>query len=158
MSLLFYINTVAAADISPGKKKLIDTLLVQTGQSGVAMGKQFSDLFIQQMVMILKQSKPDIEPKAFDIVEEEIISIIDEEIVVNGVLKEMMYPIYDKHFNEAELKKMIALNSTEFGKKMIRVMPMITQEGMQAGQQFGQTLGPKIQQRIVDRFQKEGIQ
>lgn len=52
---------------------------------------------------------------------------------------------------------MVEFNNTEFGKKIIRVMPKITQEGMQAGQQFGQTLGPKIQQRIVARFQKEGI-
>jgi len=158
LSLLFSINTPVAADISPAKKKLIDILLVQTGQSGIAVGKQFSNLFIQQMKMALKKSKPDIDPKAFDIVEEEIISIIDEELVVSGALNKMMYPIYDKHFSETELKKMIELNNTEFGKKMIRVMPMVTQEGIQAGQQFGQTLGPKIQQRIISRFKKEGIQ
>lgn len=158
LSVLLSASTLAAADISPNKKKLIDTLLEQTGQSAIAVGKQFSDAFIQQMTMVLKQSKPDIDPKAFDIVEEEITSIINEEIVVDGALNEIMYPIYDKHFSEAELKKMIEINNTEFGKKMIRVMPMIAQEGMQAGQQFGETLGPKIQQRISARFQKEGIE
>lgn len=52
LSLLLSANTLAAADIRPNKKKLIDTLLEQTGQSGIAVGKQFSDVFIQQMTKV----------------------------------------------------------------------------------------------------------
>ncbi|MEJ2641241.1 MAG: DUF2059 domain-containing protein [Desulfosarcinaceae bacterium] len=157
LSIILAANALAASEISKEKKALIDTLLAQTGQSAIAIGKQFSNLFIQQMTAILEKSKPDIDPKAFDILEEEINAVIHEEIVVNGALSEMMYPIYDKHFTNAELKKMIELNKTEFGKKMIRVMPLITQESMQAGQQFGQGLGPKIKKRLTDRFREEGI-
>ena len=157
-TLVFSLNAYAAEDMDTEKKKLIDALLEQTGQSAMAIGKQFSGAFIQQMTMILKQSKPDIDPKAFDILEEVIISIIDEEMVLKGAFKDMMYPLYSKHFSEDELKKMIELNNTEFGKKMIRIMPIITQEGMLAGQQFGQSLGPKIQQRIIARFKEEGIE
>ncbi len=146
------------SSISKEKRALIDTLLQQTGQSAVAMGKQFSDLFIQQMVIALKRSRPDINPKAFDIVKEEINGIMNEEFVINGALGSMMYPIYDRHFTADELRKMIELNNTDFGKKMIRVMPRISQEGMHAGQQFGQQIAPKIQQRIIDRLKKEGIE
>ncbi|WDE07846.1 DUF2059 domain-containing protein [Thalassomonas viridans] len=157
-TLIFSFNTYAANDTDAEKKKLIEVLLEQTGQSAITIGKQFSDAFIQQMTMVLKQSQQDIDPKAFDILEEEIKLIIDEEIVQNGAFKELMFPIYSKHFTAAELKKMIELNNTEFGKKMIKVMPMITQEGMMAGQQLGQLIGPKIQARVAARFQKEGIQ
>ena len=69
----------------------------------------------------------------------------------------MLYPIYNKHFTEDELRKMIEINDTEFGKKLIRVMPLISQEGMLVGQEFGQKLGPKIQKRITKRFKEEGI-
>ncbi|KPA52136.1 hypothetical protein VT25_10775 [Photobacterium leiognathi subsp. mandapamensis] len=144
-------------DIPVSKKLLIDKLLAQTGQSAVAVGKQYSDLFTQQMTVILKQSKPDINPKAFDIVEEEISTIMDEEFVINDSFRTMMYPIYSKHFTEDELRKMIEINDTEFGKKLIRVMPLINQEGMLVGQEFGKKLGPKIQQRITKRFKEEGI-
>ena len=156
-TLVFSLNAYTAEKINAEKKQLINTILEQTGQSAITVGKQFSGLFIQQMTMVLKQSKPDIDPKAFDIVEDEIISIINEEIVIKGAFKDMMYPIYSKHFSIDELEKMIELNNTEFGKKMISIMPIITQEGMQAGQQFGQSLGPKIQQRLIARFEKEGI-
>ncbi len=109
------------------------------------------------MTAILKQSKPDINPVTFDIVEEEISNIMDEEFVINDNIKTMMYPIYNKHFTEDELRKMIEINNTEFGKKLIRVMPLINQEGMLVGQEFGKKLGPKIQQRITKRFKEEGI-
>lgn len=157
ISAFLSLNAFAADGIGKEKKALIDTLLEQTGQSAVAMGKQFSDFFIQQMTMVLKQSKPDIDPKAFDIVQEEVSALIEEEIVLNGALQAMMYPIYDRHFTAQELQQMIDLNKTEFGQKLIRVMPIITQEGMQAGQQFGQSIGPKLQQRLMARFQEEGI-
>ncbi|WP_318400925.1 DUF2059 domain-containing protein [Photobacterium leiognathi] len=151
-------NVSATTSVIPASKKLlIDKLLAQTGQSAVAVGKQYSDLFTQQMTAILKQSKPDINPKAFDIVEEEISTIMDEEFVINDSFKTMMYPIYSKHFTEDELRKMIEINDTEFGKKLIRVMPLINQEGMLVGQEFGKKLGPKIQQRITKRFKEEGI-
>lgn len=157
-TLAFSFNIHAADSLSPEKKKLIDTLLEQTGQSAIAMGKQFSNVFIQQMTMVLKQTQPNIDPKAFAILEEEITAVVNEEMSAGDSFRNMLYPIYNKHFSNAELEKMIELNNTELGKKLIRVMPVITQEGMQAGQQFGRTLGPKIQQRIVTRFKAEGIQ
>jgi len=103
---------------------------------------------------ILTILNPIFDPKAFDILEDEITVVIDEEMTLKGTFRDMIYPIYNKHFSEDDLKKMVALNNTEFGKKMIRVMPLITQEGMQAGQ----SLGPKIQERILARFKNEGIE
>lgn len=155
--VIFFSQTVVAETTKPKKKVLIDKILEQTGQSAIQVGKQFSDLFIQQMTMVLKSSNKNIDPRAFSIIEEEVKNIINEEIVENKKIAEMMYPIYTKHFTVDELKQMIELNNTPFGRKMIKVMPLITQEAMQAGQIFGQTLAPKIQRRLLDRFEKEGI-
>lgn len=155
--LMSNVQISSAADISAEKKELIDQLLVQTGQSAITVGKQFSDAFIQQMIKVLKQTNPDIDSRAFDIVNEEITALINEEIVLKGALYEAMYPIYSKHFSAEELREMISFNNTELGKKIIKVTPIITQEGMQVGQELGQSLAPKIQERIVARFEKEGI-
>ncbi|MGJ8691713.1 MAG: DUF2059 domain-containing protein [Thalassotalea sp.] len=154
ISLFISLQTHA---LEADKKQLIDTLLEQTGQSAVAVGQQFSNAFVQNMTMILKDTNPDIEPKAYDYMEEEITRVINEELVINKGLAQLMYPIYDKHFSKEELQKMIDINNTPFGKKVIKVMPLITQEGMQAGQQLGMALGPKIQQRIQARLAAEGI-
>ena len=155
--LLFVGETGLAGEVTAEKKALIDKVLEQTGQSATDVGMQFSDAFIQHMTMALKASHPDIDHKAFEILEEEVKKVIHEEMVVKKKLLEITYPIYDKYFTAEDLEKMIELNNTPFGKKVIRVMPLISKEGMQAGQAFGQTLGPKIEQRLLERFEKEGI-
>ncbi|MEJ2680528.1 MAG: DUF2059 domain-containing protein [Gammaproteobacteria bacterium] len=155
--LVFSTSVCVAEDLTPEKKKLIDVILEQTGQSTLAMSKQFSELFVQQMSMMLQSSQPDMDPKVFDLVQEVVDEAIHEEMIVNGFFKDLMYPVYSKHFSVEELEKMVELNNSELGKKMIRVMPLISQEGMQAGQLFGQKIAPVIQQRLIERFEKEGI-
>lgn len=157
LSVTYFQPALAQEKIDPEKKVLIDTLLEQTGQSSIAVGKQFADAFTQQMTRALRKSNPDIDPRAFVFLEEEVAAVINEELVEGSSFVRMLYPIYARHFSAEELQKMIDMNNTEFGKKLIRVMPLITQEGMQAGEAYGRSLGPKIQQRIVARFEKEGI-
>lgn len=158
LSLTLCSFSVSTEEIDPEKVKLIDKLLEQTGQSATNVGQQFSNIYIHQMTAVLRSSQEEIDPKAFMIVEEEIKAIIHDEIVVNQKLAKLLHPIYSKHFTVDELKQMVELNDTPFGQKIIRVMPLITQEGIQAGQTFGQTLGPMIQMRIKQRFDEEGIQ
>lgn len=147
----------AQTGISDSKKVLIDKLLAQMGQSATDTGKLFSDLFIEQMVSSLKKSKPNIDPKAFDIVEQEVKATINETFTDSKLLSEIMYPIYASRFSETELQELIAFYETPLGKKLVRDMPAIAQEGMRAGQKLGESLVPKIRQRIVTRFKNEGI-
>ncbi|MGO4998627.1 DUF2059 domain-containing protein [Oceanisphaera sp. W20_SRM_FM3] len=159
-TLLTYVISVsvyAADTVSNEKIKLIDTLLEQTGQTAVKMGDKFSNSFALQMNHMLQQHQPDINPKAFVIIEEESKALITEELVVKGGYNKMMYPIYHKNFTEGELQQMINLNNTELGRKMLKVLPVISEESLQAGQQFGVGIAPKIQERIMARFREEGI-
>lgn len=157
ISILLASGIANAEPIDGAKKQLIDELLVQTGQSAKDTGKLFSNAVIEQMTQTLKIAKPDISPKVFDILEQEVRSVIDETIQDSNFIAEMMYPIYGSRFSEAELRELIAFNQTPLGKKLLREQPAITQEAMQAGQTFGKTLGPKIQERIMARFKSEGI-
>lgn len=150
-------SALAADTISAAKIKLIDTLLEQTGQTAQQMSKDFSSSFALQMNHMLQQSQPNINPQAFVIIEEESLALINEELVEKGEYKKMIYPIYHKNFTEAELQKMININNTELGKKMLKVLPTISTESMQTGKQFGLGLAPQLQKRIMSRFQEEGI-
>lgn len=150
-------SAYAADTVSNEKIKLIDTLLEQTGQTAIKMGDQFANSFALQMTHLLQQNQPDINPKAFAIIEEESTALITEELVVKGGYNKMIYPIYHKNFTEDELQQMINLNNTDLGKKMLKVLPIISEEALQAGQLFGLGLAPKIQERIMTRFREEGI-
>jgi hypothetical protein len=137
------------------KKEAIKELLIVTGAT--QMGELFWNAFSQQMIQVLKNSKPDIDPKAFDIVNEEVKVLMHEELVVKESLNPFMYPIYHKYLTLEETNGLIRFYKTPLGRKTISVMPKMTQEGMKAGQAWGQSIGVKLQQRVLDRFKKEGI-
>ena len=137
------------------KKAAIQELLQVTGAT--QMGQMLGNALARQMMQVLKKAKPDIDPKAFDIIQEEVESIIHEELVVKESLLTYMYPIYHKYLTLEEIKGLIRFYQTPLGRKTISVMPRVTQEAMIAGQAWGQAFGPKLQQRVSDRFRKEGI-
>jgi hypothetical protein len=143
-------------DLTDEKKVLIDELLALTGATD--LGKMFSEAYVQQMTYALKQNRPDIDPKVFDILEEEVNLVIDEEVGDANIINELSYPIYHKYLTRNDIKDLVAFYKTPIGRKTIEVMPSISQEAVLAGQQWGRSLGPVIQQRILDRFQKEGIE
>ena len=142
-------------ELTAEKKNAIKELLTITGAT--KMGAMYANAFTQQMTAILKKTKPDIDPRAFDLVQEEVEALIHEEFVVKESLLPLLYGIYHKHLTLEETRGLIRFYKTPLGKKTISVLPKMTQESMQAGQIWGKSLAPKIQQRVMDRFKKEGI-
>ena len=68
-----------------------------------------------------------------------------------------IYPVYHKYLTLEEIKGLVRFYKTPLGRKTISVMPRMTQECMKAGQVWGQSFGAKLDQRVFDRFKKEGI-
>ena len=157
LTWLFASSVAAAGQVDSQKKNLIEELLQQIGNSSAQVSRQFSNLFITQMEQSLKRTNPNIAPKAFRIMEEEINAVIHDELLSGNKFSEMMYPIYAKKFSTEELQQMIDFNNTPLGKKMIKVMPQITREAMLVGQAYGKKLAPQIKDRVIKRFEKEGI-
>lgn len=143
--------------ISLEKKLLIDQLFEQTGQSASEMGLLLANNFIQQISRAIQSSNPDIDPRVFKIIEEEV-KITLMEMFEQKQYEKLYYPIYDKHFSEYELKEMIAFNNTELGKKLIKIMPTLTREGMQAGKVFAKEAFPVMEKRVIARFEAEGLE
>ena len=137
------------------KMDAIDELLDVTGAS--KMGELFGNAFVQQMTMALKQTNPQVDPRAFQILEDEIMTVIREEMINNHALNKISYPIYHKYLTLADINALIDFYNSPVGKKVISVMPQITQEAMQGGQQLAQSIGPKLEKRLNDRLKKEGI-
>ena len=142
-------------ELTVEKKAAIKELLQVTGAA--KMGEIFGNLFAQQITQVLKQSQPDIDPKAFDIIKEEAESLIREELSVKESLFPFMVPVYHKYLTLEETKGLIQFYKTPLGQKAISVMPKMTQDGMKAGQEWGQSIAPRFQQKILDRLEKEGI-
>jgi len=142
-------------ELTQEKKAAIKELLEITGT--IQMVELMTNVMIQKMANMMKRSKPNIDPKAFDILNQEVNTILHEELVEKESFQAVFYPIYHKYLTLEEIKGLIQFYKTPLGMKTISVLGKVTQEGLQAGQAWGLSLGPQIQQRVLDRFKKEGI-
>ncbi len=139
------------------KQVLIARFLEQNGQSAVDIGRQFAGAFIQQITNSINESDPQIAPKAFTILEDEVQKLVYSKVVTGNRLQSLMYPIYDKYFTSSDLRAIVEFNQTAAGKKLLKVMPLVVHEGVQVGQILGDELRPEIHKRIRVRFRVENI-
>ena len=149
---LIFCNPVVAQEIDKAKKADIEKVLEVTG--ALALGQQMSDAVVAQMSQALKASRPDLDPKLFDVLRDAVGSVINENL---PAFSEMIVVVYDKHFTHADIKEMLRFYSTDIGQKTIRVMPALMRESMLLGQQWGQSLEHEIRPRVIERFKAEGV-
>lgn len=157
LMFLFLSQTVTAFPLNREYTALVDKLLEQTGQTAEAVGMQMVRISTQQMTANMRLMYPDIDQKIIDIMGEVVDDVIHKELIVSKEYVKMIYPIYNKYFTQDDLKQMIEFNNTPLGKKILKALPLITQESTQASQALAQTLEPKLLQRLAERFEKEGI-
>lgn len=154
LALLLALSTPAlTAEVDPAKAKQIQQLMELTGAQN--LGQQFGKIMTAQIYQVLRAAKPETPERAFLVIEEETNNLMDQE---SPALLASLVPIYDQHFSEAELKKLVAFYQTDLGKKTIAVMPMVMKESVAAGQAWGQAMAPKLMERLEERFKKEKIE
>lgn len=141
--------------VSPEHETAIRQLISETG--ALDLGEQFADMFVNQMSQALRQSRPDIQPRAFEIIREVTMETLQEELA-NGSMENLVVPIYARYFTLDEVEQLLAFYRTPVGRKTIEVMPLLTQESMQVGQSWGMAIGPRIGQRVAERLAAEGIE
>ena len=147
-----YIN--AEEEIAQAKMDAIRELMQITGAE--ANSAQFSRLFTQQMLSILRANNPNISEKAVQIVTEEVARLVEEELH-NGSLQAQIYPIYARYFTLEDLQGLIEFNKSPVGVKANKVMPRLMQDSVSAAQSWSEKVGPKISARVLKRFNQEGI-
>ena len=141
-----------AEDLTEAKRTDIEKLLEMTG--ALAIGKQMSDVMITQLTQIIKDSRPDLAPELFDVLREEVNSVLEENL---PKLTAKIIPVYHKYFTHQDIKGVLRFYQTPLGQKTIRVLPLLMQESMHLGHQWGQGLGPEVEKRIIERFKLEGV-
>jgi hypothetical protein len=148
-------STLLAEDMAPAKIEAIQKLMEVTG--AVHFGSTMSESFATQMISSLKSKYPNSTEQSFDIIRNEVKSVITEELS-KGKLEKLIYPIYDKYFTEEEIQGLIEFNKSALGRKANKVMPQLLQESMQAGQSWNQELSAILIKRVTAKLKQEGIE
>jgi len=73
-----------------------------------------------------------------------------------GEFTDLMAGIYATNFTAPELQDMTAFYRTPTGQKVLRTLPAIAQQSVQAGQAWGLRIGEEIKQRMIDEMRKKG--
>jgi hypothetical protein len=153
LTLFLWVAPLQAEEtLTPQKHADIERLFAMTG--ALDLGKQFAAVFIAEYTKSLKKMRPDIPDNLINILPGEVLYVIDANM---QSFKDELIPIYHNHFTHDEIRGLIDFYSTELGQKAIRTMPQMMQDGMVAGERWGQTLVPQVEQRIRDRFRREGV-
>lgn len=106
------------------------------------------DLGVQimnQMVGSFKQSLPQVPDTFWDEFRKDINA---------DALIDLCVPIYDKHLSHADIKELIRFYETPAGKRILKALPLITQESVLAGQKLAQDIAQKAIQRLEEKGYK----
>jgi hypothetical protein len=68
-----------------------------------------------------------------------------------GSLTELLVPVYDQRFSEAEIQQLIAMLQTPIGQKYISELPAVQQDAMAAGQEWGRAAAERAMARMRKR-------
>jgi len=149
-----WLSGVSHADTIPAEKqKAIISLMEASG--ALNMATQFSNIMVGQMMEVLKQADSEVPARAYDIVRDEVNTLVNEEI---GSFIAYVLPIYHRYFTLDEIREMVAFYESAVGRKVVQVMPSMMQESMAAGQQWAQGLEAKLVKRLEARFEAEGVE
>ena len=108
------------ANVSDAKKSLILELIDVSGTKET-MSQMFSQIISQAPV--------------------EQVTSLKSVLNINEIISRLV-PIYDKYFNDGELKELIAFYKGETGRKLIKVMPLLMEDSMNASMAYFQEKMP----------------
>lgn len=148
--------TLAAQEQTPEKKADIEKLLEVTGALNI--GAQFGGTMLKQFEEAIRAVRPDIPDSFFSALQEEVIKLLEEKMRGEGGFLDLIVPIYNEYYTHDEIKQLLAFYETDVGKKTIRILPMLTQASLEAGQEWGASLGPLIQQTLEAKLKEEGLE
>jgi uncharacterized protein len=161
-------KSFAQQDISPEKKALIKELLIATEaekNTSRVMDSMLSTLETQYPLIIkqieeslsagltpAQRGKIKAEVPDFTAFSRTFRQRIQQRINFGEFIEQISYPLYDKHFTEAELKDLITFYKSPTGKKTLSVMPELLSDSVQKS---GEILIPKLSILVQEIIEEE---
>ena len=136
--------TAGRAEISASKRAFIEELLVQSAGAGTA--NEVAEMVLAELATVygslvdeVLASEPDLstsdrkllrtELADFDTFAKAFREQFEKRIDLQEIIEVVYVPLYDRHFEEAELREIVAFYRSPPGRKMIQVMPGLIVEG-----------------------------
>lgn len=115
------------------------------------VGQVMESIARQQRTMIydnLKRRTPRLTPRDLARLDQFTAEIL-KDLPIDGTVEDMI-PIYQKHLNKSDVQAMAAFYASPTGQKLLREMPVMTIESMQAASPRIQALMDKVMERAAE--------
>lgn len=138
-------NATAAAASKADVQRFLDTMHTRDmmAQMMTVMKKQERQL-IHQQIEKQKNLPPDFEANA-----DKMIDGVMDNMPIDDLLQAMI-PVYQRHFTKDDIDALVAFYASPTGQKMVKEMPEITAESMQASSGIMQKMMAQTMQRVQD--------
>lgn len=97
---------------------------------------------VRQMVQSFTAANPDVPQEFWD----RFVASVDPE-----ELEELVVPIYVEHLTVEEMEASIDFYRTEVGQSILRKMPVVMAESIEAGQRWGMELAQRAMEELESR-------
>jgi hypothetical protein len=131
--------------------KLFDTMKIHD-----QMRLVMDSVLKQQRAMIheaIRRHQPNVREDELKHLDQFMTDIM-KDMPVNELLDDMI-PVYQKHLNKGDVGAMDAFYSSPTGQKLLREMPAMTAESMQAANPHMQAMMEKVMNRVEQEAQQE---
>jgi uncharacterized protein len=137
--LLFSLQKTFAQ--TPANNEHVKKLLELTGSGKIGVQ------IIQTMISSYKKEMPTVPAEYWDNFMKEVNA---------DTLIDMIVPVYKKYYSDEDITALITFYESPVGQKVVKSMPLITQEAYALGRDWGQELTKKIIQDIIAKgYSKE---
>ena len=127
------------------KADVVELMHVSGADSAMVFGMNY---MIDMTINSIRSQYPDTPNSYFDAVKHEMKKLIAEK--AHGLI-ERCVPVYEKHFSQDEVRKMIAFYDSPVGQKVRRETPLVQRECTAVGEEWGKGLQPEIAARLKAR-------
>jgi hypothetical protein len=142
-------DAALAADI----QKLLD--LTKASQ----LGTQMASLVSQQVIQGLKQSQPNMPPRAAEVIQQflgEQFAIAFSASSPDGMMPKLV-AVYANHFTQQDIRGLIAFYNTDLGQKLINQTPLIVSESATVGQEWAAQHMPDMLAALERKLRADGL-
>jgi hypothetical protein len=145
----------AGQELDPAFKADIEKLMEVTGAARI--GEQMATLVSNQLVDMFRSQPGGVPERTAEIIRDLLESEFSQGLRGPDGMLARLVPLYAKHFTHGEVQGLLAFYATELGRKAVREMPALTQEGAAIGQQWAAEKMPRVLGELKARLAAEGL-
>ncbi len=121
------------------------------------LGAQMGSIIGKSILDNMRRTNTDIPARAIQVMQEVVDAEFGKAFTGPDSMMPGMVAVYAKHFTHAEIRDLLAFYGTDVGKKLISVLPAVTQEGAAVGQAWAVRHTPQVVAELQRRLRAEGL-